>query len=586
MPVRWKLFATLLLMMLVMGGTSYAYLRRTLEQDLLADLRLKLRGEATLAAQLAQRDERSLRVAGPELADLIGNRLGVRATLIASDGSVVGDSEVAAIDLGALDNHGNRPEVQAALADGHGMALRYSETLRREMLYVATRIVAERPEGGVVRLAVPLIAIEQAKSGLVASLTLALLLVVGLSLFLTQLAGRKIQALSEGVERFGAGDFRRRLPVESRDEFGTLAQTMNAMAERLQMQMAHLTAERGRLDAILRGMGEGLLVTDHDGTVRLTNPAFRELFGVDDGALGRPLQELSRHPLLASTFRNVVENRCEQVAELTLPGSDGRVLLTHWVPLREGGEQTGVVTVFHDITDIKRLERVRRDFVANVSHELRTPISVIRGYAETLVGGLIESDPATATRFAAIIQSHADRLTSLIADLLTLSALEGSGNALDLEPLPLPPLAAHCCALLAKKAEERGVVFDCDGVADWTVIAHRGRLEQVLFNLFDNAIKHAPSGSSVKLAARADGDLIEVSVADRGTGIPPEALPRLFERFYRVDAGRSRDQGGTGLGLAIVKHIVQLHGGRVWIESTPGQGTTVYFTLRRHPETI
>lgn len=585
LAIRWKLLGSYLLLLLVMGGVLFALLNRTLAQQPVEDIRANLQREALLAAQMASREILDLKSDAPRLAQEIGDLLQARTTLIALDGSVVGDSEVAETVLARLENHRSRPEVAAALAQGSGSAVRYSTTLGGRMLYVAVRLPGEATAPAVLRLALPLTAVEEARASLHESLAitfgLAALLAVGLSLLLTQLSSRILHDLGEGAERFGAGDFRRKVPVASNDELGELAQVMNAMAERLQQQMEHLALERNRLDTILRGMGEGLLVADRDGTVRLVNPAFRALFRVDEAVVGRPLIELSRHPQLQTSFRTVLREQGEWIAELTLSGEgDEKILLTHWVPLREGGGISGVVAVFHDISDLKRLERVRRDFVANVSHELRTPVTVIRGYAETLAGDLPRREPDTAVRFAGVIHHHAERLTALIGDLLTLSELEGGSVELPLVAVSLAPLTATCCALLEPKAAAKNIILECQDVAAHQVLAHRGRLEQVLINLLDNAIKYSPPGGKVVLSAALIKGTVRITVADQGPGIPPAALPRLFERFYRVDAGRSRDEGGTGLGLAIVKHIVQLHGGKVWVESTPGHGSSFHVELR------
>jgi two-component system phosphate regulon sensor histidine kinase PhoR len=282
---------------------------------------------------------------------------------------------------------------------------------------------------------------------------------------------------------------------------------------------------------------------------------------------------------LLDTFRRVQESRSEQVAEIVLPRPAEITLLTHWVPLVDAVRPTGVVAVFHDISDLKRLERVRRDFVANLSHELRTPVTVIRGYAETLAGGA--ADPTTVARFAATIQAHAERLTALIGDLLTLSELEARGAALAMATVDLAEVVGHCCRLLQPQAADWQVTIDAGAVPPLAVLADRQRLEQVLVNMLDNAVKYSPAGGRVTIAAVADDSFVTVSVRDTGPGIPLHEQTRVFERFYRVDAGRSRDQGGTGLGLAIVKHIVQLHGGTVGVESVPGQGACFSFTLRR-----
>lgn len=586
LAIRWKLLGSYLLLLLVMGGMLFAYLNHTLERQLVDDIRANLVREANLAARLAGREVGELRRDAPRLVQTIGGALQARATLIDLDGRVVGDSELSPQALAGLENHRSRPEVAEALAQGSGSAIRYSTTLGGRMLYVAVRLPAQGPAAGVLRLALPLAAVEQAKTSLHTSLAvvfgLSALLAVGLSLLLAQLSGRILRTLGEGAERFGAGDFRRKVPVVGNDELGELARVMNAMAERLQQQMEHLALERNRLDTILRGMGEGLLVADRNGTVRLVNPAFRALFRVGEEAVGRALVELSRHPQLQVSFRTVLLEQRERIAELTLSGEgEEKILHTHWVPLREGGEVSGVVAVFHDISDLKRLERVRRDFVANVSHELRTPVAVIRGYAESLCGDLARRDPDTATRFVAVIRNHAERLTGLIGDLLTLSELEAGGATLQLAPTALLPMVTSCCTLLEPKAGAKSITLDSSGVTQQIVLADRGRFEQVLLNLLDNAVKYSPAGGTVTVCAAVVDSMVHISVMDQGPGIPPEALPRLFERFYRVDAGRSRDEGGTGLGLAIVKHLMQLHGGKVWVESTPGQGSTFFVELRR-----
>ncbi|HAD03290.1 MAG TPA: PAS domain-containing sensor histidine kinase, partial [Desulfuromonas sp.] len=300
LAIRWKLLGSYLFLLLVMGGALFSFLNRTLAQQPVEDIRANLQREARLAAQMASREMVDLGRDAPQLAQAIGKTLQARVTIIAEDGRVVGDSELSATALAGLDNHRSRPEIAAALTQGHGSSVRYSTTVGGRMLYVAVRLPAAARTPAVLRIAVPLAAVEAARVSLHESLAvtfgLAALLAVGLSLFLTQLSSRILHDLGEGAERFGAGDFRRKVPVASNDELGELAQVMNAMAGRLQQQMEHLALDRNRLDTILRGMGEGLLVADRDGTVRLLNPAFRALFRVGEEAVGHPLVELSRHP--------------------------------------------------------------------------------------------------------------------------------------------------------------------------------------------------------------------------------------------------------------------------------------------------
>jgi len=583
LAIRWKLMGSYLLLIFLVVGALYGYLRPTLERQLIEGIRDNLRREADLVALMASREIRDLRAETTVLTAQIGGRTHSRVTIMDANGTVTGDSEIPDDRLETLENHRDRPEVIDALRDGFGSAIRYSTTVRTRMLYVAVPGYTAAGEKLVVRIALPLSAVDQARDSLNAvlgaALTLSVLLSLVLSYLLSRFTSRTLNNLAAGASRFGSGDFSRRLPVRGRDELGDLARVMNEMAGKLENEMERLAAERNRLDVILRGMGEGLLVTDASGGVTLVNPAFRELFEITGNPTGRPLPGVCRHPALLETFRRVQESGREQIAEIVLPRPVEVTLLTHWVPLIETGITTGVVAVFHDISDLKRLERVRRDFVANVSHELRTPVTVIRGYAETLAGGA--TDPEIVARFAAIIQAHAGRLANLVGDLLTLSELEARGAALELTSIPLKDLVANACQLLQPQADERQIEISADTLPPLTIMADRQRIEQVLVNLLDNAIKYTPPGGRVTVTATSDGHQTTICVRDTGPGISLPDQSRIFERFYRVDAGRSRDQGGTGLGLAIVKHIVQLHGGTIDVESSPGQGACFHFTLQQ-----
>ncbi len=583
--IRWKLMGSYLLLLLLVGGTLSVYLNHTLENYLVAGIRGNLLNEAGLASLMTKEIREPHRDA-PAVAAAIGQKISARITIVTSTGEVVGDSEVAPAALGGLENHLQRPEVQEALKTGNGSAIRYSATLHTDMLYVAVPFRSTPEVHGILRLALPLTAVSRTTGSLHAILGVALavaaLFSLVLSYILSNVTSRTLRTMTVNALRIGRGDFSRRLPVTSRDELGDLGRVMNEMTGRIEGQMERLAAEKSRLDAILRGMGEGVMVTDTAGVVTLVNPAFRALFALQEEVEGRPLIEITRHPSLHEAYRKVVETKGERLGELTLPLAGETTALTHWVPLLDQGRLQGVVAVFHDITDLKRLETVRRDFVANVSHELRTPVTVIKGYAETLLAGTLAKDPARAAAFLEKIHRHADRLTALVGDLLVLSELESGAVPLHPAPLAIDGPVRHACVLLEEKARARGIAIDRTGIdaVPW-VLGDRGRLEQVLVNLLDNAIKYTPEGGRVTIAAREEGAMVQVAVTDTGVGIPPKDLPRIFERFYRVDAARSREQCGTGLGLAIVKHIVQLHGGTVAVESTPEKGSTFSFTLRK-----
>jgi len=298
---------------------------------------------------------------------------------------------------------------------------------------------------------------------------------------------------------------------------------------------------------------------------------------------GKKLVEISRHPDLMEAFTDLGKPDVDQlVREISIQPNDC-TLFTHWAPLNVDGVRQGIVAVFHDISDLKKAENMRRDFVANVSHELRTPVTVIKGYAETLLDGILESDPVRAIRFVEIIASHSERLTNLINDILTLSSLETKEAVLELNPIDVSGTISKACMLLQERAVKKNITIlnESSGAALPRVMADQGRLEQVLVNLLENAIKYTPDGGSVRLFTEDDDTYVKVSVADTGIGIPFKDLPRIFERFYRVDEARTREQGGTGLGLAIVKHIVQLHDGNVSVTSEPGQGSVFSFTLKK-----
>ena len=436
----------------------------------------------------------------------------------------------------------------------------------------------ERGQGA--ELAAPLFQAARTEllGAIVTSQLLAAILVALCSYLLCRASAKSLNAVAAMASRINKGELGSRVAVESGSEVSELARAVNEMALRAENQLERISEEKNRLDTILRGMGEGLMVADPRGVITLVNPAFHELFALQDQVEGKSLIDISRHPALQESLREVLASGQERVEELQLRSGRERTVFTHWVPLVDHGELHGVVAVFHDITDIRQLEKIRRDFVANVSHELRTPVTIIKGYAETLLAGALEN-PNQAARFVGIVHSHAERLASLIGDLLTLSQLESGTVGMESRSVSLPEAVEHVVALLEQKIHERRIKVDCTGLADApAVLADPGRLEQVFVNLLDNAVKYTPAGGSVTLSAQTDGDRVTVAVKDTGIGIPSRDLPRIFERFYRVDSARSRDEGGTGLGLAIVKHIVQLLGGAVSVESS-GQGSTFYVTL-------
>jgi two-component system, OmpR family, phosphate regulon sensor histidine kinase PhoR len=584
MGFRLKLMLSYLFLIVAIAGSFYLYMDHVLETNLVEESRANLLSQAKLARLLVMYDH--MKQPPQKLAETVGSTIKERLTLITPDGRVVGDSEVNGAKLGELQNHLDRPEVQAALASGTGIAMRYSETLNTEMLYVAMTYGNGRTEG-FVRLAMPLSYLTNSSKALHRVVGIATLLTIlaalVLSYFFSNLTSRPLRDMATAAARIGRGESPVRIPASARDEVGKLARVLNDMSERIEQQMQRLSSEKQQLDTILRGMGEGVMVTSPEGVISLVNPAFRKLFSLSGDVEGRKLIEISRHPDLLDAFTALgAAEGDELIREITIqPGEI--TLLTHWAPLTVDGRKSGVVAVFHNISDMKQVENIRRDFVANVSHELRTPVSVIKGYAETLLDGALQSDADRAVRFVEIILNHSERLTALINDILTLSTLESRDMVLDLHPLDISGTMRKTYMLLEDNARKKDIRMQIDIPSGLPrVMADQGRVEQVIVNLLDNAIKYTPSQGMVTLLVRKDDDarFLRISVADTGIGIPFKDIPRIFERFYRVDEARSRDQGGTGLGLAIAKHIVQLHGGEISVTNNEcGKGSIFSFTL-------
>ena len=554
-------------------------------------LTTRLEREARLAA-----DALPWGVAGVELDRLCAlhaREVGGRVTVIADDGRVIGESEEPSE---VLEDHSDRPEILSARASGTGVSTRFSSALGYDMLYVA---LADRRTNELrfVRLGLPLRGLDSARSlvrrtlayGLIAAIALG-----GLSgwAFSRRIAGRihRIEALSREILA-GGGE----APVAAQeDELGALEQHLVELAREMREQLARTEAERAKLEAVLRSMADGVVVLDREGRILLCNRAAREQLELSarGEVVGAHLSLLCRIPEIAAlTEESLRASGAARQREITFPGREtNRVISASAVAVLEEAEPFGVILMLHDVTRIRQFEAMRADFVANVSHELRTPLTAIRGYAETLLGGALR-DLEHAAEFVGVIQRHSERLTRLIDDLLTLSDLELGRTEIRPRVLSVAELIPPPIEMLKRKAEERNVEVHAE-VADHlpAVLGDRDRLEQVLINLIDNAIKYSGAGSRVRVVARTlDGEqppAVEIAVCDDGIGIPEKDVPRLTERFYRVDRARSRELGGTGLGLAIVKHIVQAHNGSLGIESALGRGTTVRVTLPVAPPPV
>ena len=512
---------------------------------------------------------------------------GARVTLIAADGRVVADSDVSPGDLARVENHAHRPEVRAAL-DGHtGRDLRTSATINTPLLYVARPVTESGRVVGALRLALPLSEVTASYAslhqGMLVGAGVALLVALGIGIFVSGRVTRPVIEMQSVARQMSEGNFLVRAATRSTDEIGTLGRSLNVMAGRLRDKIQEFGEERAKVTAILDGMVEGVIAVDGHEHILLMNERARAIFGLGPARGERkPFLEVIRNAELHEVFRRSRTAPAGETVrrEIRLTAPEGRVLQVHALPLELAGEERGLVMVLHDVTELRRLEQVRTEFVANVSHELRTPLTAIHGYLETLLGGALE-EPEHARKFLDIVFRHTERLGRLINDLTDLSNIELGKVALSLEDVRLAEVVESVVAIVGPRASGGGVAVSVEVPAEiGPVKADRDRLVQILLNLVDNAVKYTPRGGSVRITGRpTDAGMVEVTVADTGIGIPSVDLPRITERFYRVDRARSRELGGTGLGLAIVKHLVLAHGGELSIDSEAGSGTTVRFTV-------
>jgi two-component system phosphate regulon sensor histidine kinase PhoR len=502
----------------------------------------------------------------------------LRITLVAADGAVVADSNVPLARLAQVESHADREEIRSALAGAPTAVQRHGETVDRDMLYVA----APAPDGaGAVRVAADLSELEAA----VAELRGRLLVGGAIGLVAAALAGalvaRRISAplleVREALAAIGRGDLAPRLRPRGDDELGAVARAINAMAEQFRLRLDQITGEKEQLQAVLSSMVEGVLVLDSDGRVALANPRLREVFAIWGPVEGRKLLEVVRHPGIDDALRAAAESAGPVVSEVEV---GDRTLLVHAVGFPERGPRAGTVAVFHDVSELRHLESVRRDFVANASHELQTPLTAIRGFAETLLASPLPGEQVRSQ--LEVILRNAERLGHLIRDMLELAQIESRRVPLQPGAVDLARLTRTLLRDVEPRLAQRSLSAElCDDAGDVAAWADRRAVEQVLTNLLDNAIKYTPAGGRIAVEIAALPDALRVSVRDTGIGIPPEDLGRIFERFYRVDKARSRSLGGTGLGLSIVKHLVQAMGGEISVESELGQGSTFRFSLPR-----
>jgi len=583
LALRGTLFvASLCLSLVVLLAIDLAltsWLERDLGDRMRADLRVRVALLAERASVMAApMDEVA---AWDALADRLEPYVGGRVTIVTRGGKVVGDSEVEVARIDQLENHAARPEVKAAMLGTVGEDDRLSATVHMRLRYVAAPFYRDGNPAGVVRVALPLTEVKEAVSRmhriLLLATLLALVVAVLLSSFAAAWASRAVRPLVQAARRMAAGDLETRVRPTGRDEFAGLGRVLDQLAESLSRTLGELRRERDLLGRVLDGMVEGVLVVDAQGRVALLNPVVRELWLLGADAVGQPVDRVLPQPGLLELLEKASRDGGAVSGELEVGGLKPRKLMARLLPL--SGEPGARLCVFVDVTDLRRLEAMRRDFVANVSHELRTPVAAVRGAAETMRDAAAR-DPEAVPIFMDIIERNAERMHRLVEDLLDLSRIDAREYRLNPVPVTLSEAGEQALALFRERAGRKGITLRAELPPELRVLADPRALEQVLTNLLENAIKYCPDGASVRVRGeRANDGTVRVLVMDSGPGIEPRHLARLFERFYRVDEGRARDVGGTGLGLSIVKNLVEAMGGHVGVESRPGQGATFRFTL-------
>ncbi|MDX1388556.1 MAG: ATP-binding protein [Acidobacteriota bacterium] len=573
MRLRHKLLLTMAaagLLTSVLVAAGAAWLIRSAVRENFTD---RIRAETALLAAWVDADPES---DPQDFAERAARRLGLRVTLITADGTVIADSARGREGVVEMDNHLGRPEVEQALLTGSGQSFRTSATTRIEYFYSAHRVEGEGPVR-FARVALPSSQVQAVQSRyvwLVAGVVVvAMMVMVIIAYASVRRLSKPVEWMADAAERAAGGDLEIEISRYGEAEIARLAVAVNRMKQALVEKIAELETEQERLASVVSGMREGLLLVGPDRRIRIANAAIRQIFLLPTDPVGHLVAEVIRHPAVIEEVETALAEHREIGETVLRMDGAGRSFELHVTPLGEPGTSShGVLVLLFDITRLERLEDVRRSFVANVSHELRTPLTSIKAFVETLRDDEL-SDRDNAVRFLEIIQKHTDRMGALIDDLTDLSLIETGSISLEMQRVDAREVVEDVTEQLEALAESRGVEIVVGMPSGFFVRADRRRLEQVLTNLVENAIKFNRDGGSVRIEGRMQDGRPEITIADDGPGIPADHQQRIFHRFHRVDKDRSREAGGTGLGLAIVKHLVRLHGGQVRLDSELGHGS-------------
>jgi two-component system phosphate regulon sensor histidine kinase PhoR len=557
---------------------------KELQQHLLREIKIIL---ATIPWEQNQSEEQLISYFDAQ-AEYLGEHAGVRITFMNAEGVVLGDSNYAAAEM---DNHLYREEIIAARDHGSfGYSVRYSDTLEQEMLNVASPVFIDGEIAGYLRLGMTLNKVEEAIYRLWIYIILGLLILfLAAALISYRIAKGMIKPLEnimEVAEQITDMNYKSRVEVRNKDDFGKLGEAINKMAYSLQLQMNRILENENRLMTVLENMVSGVIMIDREQRIVLVNRSAENILGFSSKELLGKQYDQSKQSLdLIQLVRECFEKRESIREEMTFYYPEERVLEINMVPLFAHNEWAGIVIVMHDISPIRRLERMRSEFVANVSHELKTPIASVRGFAETLLAGAMD-DKETAKSFLKIIYDESERLNRLISDILDLSKIESQRVSLQFSPVDMKHFVKTSIHMMKSEALKKDIDIEMDVSEGIFLEADEDRLRQIFINLISNGINYTPEGGRVKIKVEPvipstgeEYDSLRISVTDTGIGIPKKDLPRIFERFYRVDKARSRVSGGTGLGLSIVKHLVELHKGSIEVQSEVGMGTRITIEL-------
>ncbi|WCK55519.1 ATP-binding protein [Aneurinibacillus sp. Ricciae_BoGa-3] len=581
--LRAKLTSIFLLVIVVLLLVVGLYVGKLLENAYINILEERLKKEAIIICE----DVISMGLHNPQLQQRMvkfTGEIGERITIVDLQGKVLADSEN---DPTKLPNHGNRPEIREAIRTGIGQSIRYSATMRYDMMYVAVPLKPNGKTIGVVRVSVTITTVQETIRklwlSLVGVLIVTLLLFGLLSTRITKSITQPIEEITKVARDITHKQFKSRVTTYAKGEVGQLAKAVNFMASSLEQQLSALQENEKRLEGILNNMFSGVMLVSDSYRIILVNAAAEELLGYKANELiGFRHNEVGRSFSISQLIGRCFETGEKIREELHIYYPTEKIIDINLAAYsNEEGEIKGVIVVLHDITAIRRLEKMRSEFVTNVSHELKTPITSIKGFTETLLDGALE-DVEISRSFLTIINEESDRLYRLISDILDLSKIEQKRMPLQLEEVDVPELIKETVRILHEEARAKNIVIYLPHEDKIVIEGDHDRLQQIVLNLVSNAVSYTPPDGEVMIETREEGQHVVLSVQDTGIGIPPQHLPRIFERFYRVDRARSRESGGTGLGLAIVKHLVESHHGSITVESTEGKGTTFTVTLPKH----